>query len=136
MMRPLPPQRWHGPVDANTPSGVCLRVWTVPLPWHSGQVSGELPGSQPLPLQVSQATYRSTVTAFSQPKAASSKVMARDWRILSPRWGALGLERRCAPPKPPPKKLPKMSPRSPKSKPAPPYPPPAPKLGSTPAWPY
>ena len=60
-----------------------------------------------------------------------------DMRMLSPRWGALGLVRR-PPPKPPPKKLPKMSPRSPKSKlPSnPPPKPPAPKLGSTPAWPY
>ena len=115
--------------------GVWRRTCTVPVPWQSGQTSGVVPGAQPLPWQVSQFSYRSTVTAFSQPKAASSKLMARDMRMLSPRWGALGLVRR-APPKPP-KKLPKMSPRSPKSKlPSNPAPPPAPKLGSTPAWPY
>ena len=58
---------------------------------------------------------RSMLTSFSQPKAASSKLMFTLVRRLSPRWGALGFAR--APPKPPPKKLPKISPRSPKSNP-------------------
>ena len=56
--------------------GVCRRTWTVPVPWQSGHTSGDVPGAQPLPWQVSQASYRSTVTSFSQPKAASSKLMA------------------------------------------------------------
>ena len=137
IIRPLPPHLGQGEEVANTPMGVCRRTWTVPVPWQSGHTSGDVPGAQPLPWQVSQVSYRSTVTAFSQPKAASSKLMAMDMRLLSPRWGALGLVRR-PPPKPPPKKLPKMSPRSPKSKlPSnPPPKPPAPKLGSPPAWPY
>ena len=100
-----------------------------PVPWQSGQVSGEVPeGRSRCPGRRRRARSGPTLTSFSQPKAASSKLMVRDRRMLSPRWGALGLVRR-PPPKPPPKKLPKMSPRSPKSKPPsnPPLkPPPAP----------
>ena len=131
MIFPLPPQREQGDEVAKTPMGVCRRTWTVPVPRQSGQISGVVPSAHPLPWQLAQVSIRSTVTAFSQPKAASSKLRIRDMRMLSPRWGALGLVRR-PPPKPPPKKLPKISPRSPKSKP-PSKPPPAPKLGSTPA---
>ena len=76
---------------------------------------GVVPWAQPLPLQVGQDSLRSTVTDFSQPKAASVKSTDTLARMLSPRRGPL---RRCwPPPKPPPKKLPKISPRSPKSKP-------------------
>ena len=56
-----------------------------------GEVSGVVPGAQPVPRQVSQGSRRSTVTAFSQPKAASSKEMVTLARRVSPFRGALGL---------------------------------------------
>lgn len=74
MIFPLPPQRVQGEEVAKTPMGVCRRTWTVPVPWQSGQTSGVVPSAQPLPWQLEQGSSRSTVTAFSQPKAASSKL--------------------------------------------------------------
>ena len=44
----------RGQLVANTPMGVCRRTCTVPVPWQSGQISGVVPGAQPLPWQVSQ----------------------------------------------------------------------------------
>ena len=128
MILPRPPHFGQVVVVAKTPMGVCRRCCTCPLPPHWVQTSGVVPASQPLPLQVGHWSTRSTVTSFSQPKAASSKDTVTPTRMLSPRWGPLRLER-AAPPKPPPKKEPKMSPRSPKSKsvnPPKPPPPPAP----------
>ena len=120
MILPLPPHLGHGDEVDMKPSGVWWRCCTCPRPPHSGQTSAVVPGSQPLPLQVSQGSTRSMMTPFSQPKQASSNVMLTLVRRLSPRCGALGFERVALPPKPPPKKLPKMSPRSPKSKSMPP----------------
>ena len=65
--------------------GVWRRVCTTPLPWHSGQTSGVVPGAQPLPLQVVHCSMRSTVSSFSQPKAASVKLRDTLTRMLSPR---------------------------------------------------
>ena len=50
----------------------CTRTW--PVPWHSGQTSAVVPGSQPVPPQTSQLSTCWMVTSFSQPKAASSRV--------------------------------------------------------------
>ena len=94
MIRPVPPHLVQGEVEANTPMGVCRRVWTLPLPWQVGHTSGVVPAAQPLPLQVGHCSLRSTESSFSQPKAASVKVTVTAARMLSPRWGALGL-RRC-----------------------------------------
>lgn len=116
MILPLPPQRGQGPVVAKTPIGVCRRCWTWPLPPQLEQVSGLVPGAAPLPWQVSHCSTRSRVTSFSQPKAASSKVMLSPMRRLSPRWGPLRVLLPLPPNPLPPKKLPKISPRSPKSK--------------------
>ena len=124
MTFPLPPHLGQGPVVANTPMGVCRRCCTVPVPPQLEQVSGLVPGAAPEPLQVSHCSTRSRLISFSQPKAASSKVMVSPMRRLSPRWGPVRV--RDPPPKPPPKKLPKMSPRSPKSKPVSKPPPPPP----------
>ena len=101
---------------------------TEPVPLQSGQISGVVPGAQPVPLQSVQVSTFATVTSFLQPKAASSKLMFTVARTLSPRRGALGLER-VEPPKPPKISL-KMSPKPPK--PPKPSKPPAPKpaLGS------
>ena len=124
MILPVPRHFWQGPWLCMTPKGVRWAWVTVPVPWQSGHTSGVVPWAQPLPLQVGQGSLRSTVTDFSQPKAASVKSTETLARILSPRRGPL---RRCwPPPKPPPKKLPKISPRSPKSKPPAPYAPPWP----------
>ena len=109
----------------------------VPLPWQSGHTSAVVPGAQPVPWQSSQVSVRLRTISFSQPKAASSKVMVTAARRVSPFMGPVRW-RLEPPPNPPPKKEPKMSPRSmsPMSKPnPPPLNPPAPKLGSTPAWP-
>ena len=80
---------------ANTPMGVRCCTCTTPVPWQSGQISGVVPGAQPLPLQVGHCSLRSMVTSFSQPKAASVKVTDTLARMLSPRWGPL---RRWSPP--------------------------------------
>ena len=118
-----------------------VRCWTRtwPLPWHSGQISAVVPGSQPVPPQTSQASTCWMFTSFSQPKAASSRVRVRLVRTVLPWPGRCGRRRR-----------PHQSPqsrcrrrrtrkRSPMSKPPnppnPPPAPPAPKLGSTPAKP-
>ena len=115
MILPVPPHFWQGIWDCMTPKGVRWARMTVPVPRQSGQISGVVPGAQPLPLQAEHCSLRSRVTSFSQPKAASVKLMATLARMLAPRWGPLC--RAAPPPKPPPKKLPKISPRSPKSKP-------------------
>ena len=93
MSRPVPPHLRQGPLETKTPMGVCRRVCTVPVPWQSGQISGVVPGAQPFPLQVGHCSLRSKVTDFSQPKAASVKLTETLARMLSPRWGALGLRR-------------------------------------------
>ena len=110
MILPLPPQRPQGAEVDMKPSGVWRRCCTMPVPRQSGQTSAVVPFSQPVPRQVSHCSTRSMLISFSQPKAASSKLMVTLVRRLSPRCGALGFAR--VPPKPPP-----MSPRSPKSKP-------------------
>ena len=85
MMRPVPPHLRQGLLEANTPMGVWRRVCTTPLPWQSEQTSGVVPGAQPLPLQVAHCSMRSTVSSFSQPKAASVKLRDTLTRMLSPR---------------------------------------------------
>ena len=126
MILPLPRHFWHGPVDWAMPKGVRWVVRTVPLPRQSGQVSAVVPGAQPVPLQSGQVSMRGAVTSFSQPKAASSKLMFSEARTSSPRRGALGLRVWA----PPPKMLEKMSPKPPppkiSSKPPKPPKPPAP----------
>ena len=69
-----------------TPKGVRWAWVTVPVPWQSGHTSGVVPWAQPLPLQVGQDSLRSTVTDFSQPKAASVKSTEMLARMLSPRF--------------------------------------------------
>ena len=62
--------------------------WFQPRPSasdYSGQTSGVVPGAQPLPLQVVHCSMRSTVSSFSQPKAASVKLRDTLTRMLSPR---------------------------------------------------
>ena len=140
MILPLPPHLGQVVVVAKVkaPPPRWIRIW--PLPWQSGQTSAVVPGAQPVPWQSSQDSVRLRVISFSQPKAASSKLMETDARRVSPFMGPLRA-RLEPPPKPPPKKEPKISPRSmspmsnPPKPPKPPPGPPAPKLGSTPAWP-
>jgi len=94
MIFPVPRQRAQAAVleKAKPPVRCCTR--TTPVPRQSGQVSAVVPGSQPEPWQAPHSSLRFRLISFSQPKAASSKLMARDRRILSPRWGALGFVRR------------------------------------------
>ena len=88
MILPLPRHFWHGPVDWAMPKGVRWVVRTVPLPRQSGQVSAVVPGAQPVPLQSGQVSMRGAVTSFSQPKAASSKLMfQRGAHIVAPARG-------------------------------------------------
>ena len=74
MILPVPRHFWQGPWLCMTPKGVRWAWVTVPVPWQSGHTSGVVPWAQPLPLQVGQDSLRSTVTDFSQPKAASVEV--------------------------------------------------------------
>ena len=88
------PEPWHfGHADmvCAMPKGVRWVVRTCPLPPQSGQTSGVVPGAQPVPLQSLQGSMRGIFSSFSQPKAASSKLMFSWVRMLSPRRGALGL---------------------------------------------
>ena len=62
----------------------------MPVPRQSGQTSAVVPFSQPVPRQVSHCSTRSMLISFSQPKAASSKLMATLVRRLSPRCGGKG----------------------------------------------
>ena len=71
MILPVPRHFWQGPWLCMTPKGVRWAWVTVPVPRQSGHTSGVVPWAQPLPLQVGQDSLRSTVTDFSQPKAAS-----------------------------------------------------------------
>ena len=118
MILPVPPQREQGavvakthmarlpPLDADHAGAAAVGA---DLRGGAGRAAGAVAGRR-------SSRCGSASISFSQPKAASSKVMVRLARRLSPRWGALGLA--CwPPPKPPPKKPPKKEPnRSPRSK--------------------
>ena len=137
MILPLPPQTGQGLSDCMVmPMKFCW-VRMVPRPPHFEHVSGLEPALQPLPPQAEQGSTRPMVISFSQPKAASSKVMESSTPRFCPRAGP---PRRSLALEPPPKKSPKMLPRSkPSNPPKPPVKPPPPwlaaKLGSTPAKP-
>ena len=93
MILPVPRHLEHAELDCTMPNGVRCVVRTEPVPLQSGQTSGVVPGWQPEPLQSGQVSTRPIVTSFSQPNAASSKLMLTLVRILSPLRGALGLAR-------------------------------------------
>ena len=92
MMRPLPPHLGQGEEVANTPMGVCRPdldcAGAVAVRTHLRRRAG---GAAACRGRCPQASYRSTVTSFSQPKAASSKLMVtRHADALAPlggRWG-------------------------------------------------
>ena len=89
MILPRPPHFLHAPLVCTTPNGVRCVVRTLPVPLQSGQTSGVVPGAQPVPLQSGHCSTRPTLISFSQPNAASSKVMFRRTRRFSPRRGPL-----------------------------------------------
>ena len=126
MICPLPPQRWQGCWVCITPNGVrCWRT-TKPRPPQSGQVSGLVPFSAPLPPHFSHGFWRLSWIFFTQPCTASLNSSVMLTRRSRPLRGALGLERLVLPPKPPkppPNRSPKMSPRSTPPAPKPPKPP-------------
>ena len=71
------------------PKGVRCVVRTLPVPRQSGQISGVVPGAQPVPWQSGHCSTFETLISFLQPKAASSKLMVTEARRLSPRFGPL-----------------------------------------------
>ena len=56
MMRPSPLQRGQATMFTIWPRIVCSPAAARPIPLHSGQVSGSVPGSPPDPPQTSQVT--------------------------------------------------------------------------------
>src|ERR1700693_5576136 len=87
-MRPSPRHFLHGgamtfPAPAHAEQGATLITWpkndrwarrTSPLPPHVEHVSGDVPGSAPLPSQRSHGSSSFTVTVFSSPVATSASV--------------------------------------------------------------
>ena len=66
---PEPPQRSHGRVMEKSP-------WpcdSTPRPWQTGQTTGWVPGSAPVPRQVGQAACVATETGTCAPSTACSK---------------------------------------------------------------
>ncbi len=111
---PLPRQRGHGCDSANRP---CDSEMT-PRPLHSGQMTGAVPGSAPVPPHFEHATVSSTGTFASAPRSESSNERRTSVSTSAPRTGcerARPRPPRAAPPRFP-NSPPKMSPRSPKSK--------------------
>src|SRR5262249_29927181 len=109
MTVPLPRQRGHGSDRANSP-------WlseTTPRPLHTGQMTGDVPGSAPVPPQTRQAVATSTGIFTSRPRSESSNDTLTGASRSAPRSGCA----RRAPPRParPPKSPPNRSPRSPRS---------------------
>ena len=82
---------------------------TSPRPWHVSQTVLCVPGSLPLPLQLSQRTSRGIWIFVSRPAAASSSVILSSYCRSSPR---IARERPRRPPPAPAKKFSKMSSKS------------------------
>src|SRR5215216_4460628 len=119
---PEPPQRSHGRVIENRP-------WpcdSTPRPWQTGQTTGWVPGSAPVPRHVGQAECVATDTGTCAPATACSNDSETVVSRSRPR-SAAGFVR-TPPPRPPAVlKIPeRMSEKEPKSAPAAPPPPPPP----------
>ncbi len=92
---PLPRQRGHGCDSANSP---WLSAFT-PRPLHSGQITGVVPGSAPVPPHWPQAVVSSTGTFASTPCSESSNDRCTSASMSAPRCG-------CARPAPRPPRPP------------------------------
>src|SRR5918999_2305569 len=136
---PLPPQVAHGCSMTWPRPAHLAHVWvmenspcstaTTPLPEHSGQVRGWVPGLAPLPPQVVQGLAPETRSGTVVPVKASSNGTLTSASRSAPRRGAVRPPR---PPRPPPPNRSNRSPNPPTSKPrsskrTPPPPPPGPK---------
>ena len=106
---PEPPQRSHGRVMENRPW-----PWdSTPRPWQTGQTTGWVPGSAPVPRQVGQAECVATETGTCAPSTAWSNESETVVSRSRPR-SAAGRVR--APRPPPALKMPdRMSEKPPKS---------------------
>lgn len=90
MILPLPEHLAQREVEANEPSAVWRTVRVVPVPRQSGHTSAVVPFADPEPPHSSHSSIRFSLISFSQPNAASSKLMVIEARMLSPCLGALG----------------------------------------------
>ena len=109
---PEPPQRSHGRVIENSPW-----PWdSTPRPWQTGQTTGWVPGSAPVPRQVGQAECVATDTGTCAPATACSN----DRLTVVSRSRPRSADGRVRVPRPPPwLKMPeRMSENEPKSAPA------------------
>ncbi len=77
--RPLPSQRGHVRLNFIAPA-ICV---TLPVPSHSGQTV-ELPPTLPLPLQVSQTSWRATLRRTCVPRMACQKSMSSPYSRSEP----------------------------------------------------
>src|ERR687896_1900682 len=110
---PEPPQRSHGRVIENSP----CPCDSTPRPWQTGQTTGWVPGSAPVPRQVGQAECVATETGTCAPETACSNDSETVVSRSRPRSGA---GRVRAPPRPAVvlKMFDRMSENEPKSAPA------------------
>src|SRR5208283_1991791 len=74
MMRPSPRHFGHAVILVKRPKTLDLTCLIWPLPLQAEQRSGEVPVLLRVPWHSVQYSFRTTVTSFSQPKAASSSV--------------------------------------------------------------
>src|SRR3954447_11865368 len=75
MTVPSPEQVGHGATLTTWPKNERWARRTSPLPRHVAHVTGDEPGSAPLPSQRSHGSSSFTVTFFSAPLATSSSVI-------------------------------------------------------------
>ena len=131
MIVPEPWQRWQGWEMENSP-------WpcdSTPRPWQTGQTTGCVPGSAPVPRHVGQAACVATETGTCAPSTACSNESETVVSRSRPRSCAGRV--RAPPPRPPWLKIPdRMSENEPKSAPAAPPAPPAPANGFIPPRSY
>src|SRR5450759_1343604 len=72
---PSPEQLEHGATLTTWPKKERCARCTSPLPRHVAHVTGDDPGSAPLPSHRSHGSSRRVVTVFSEPLAASNNVI-------------------------------------------------------------
>ena len=77
MIRPSPLQRGQAVMLTIWPRIVWLTRRRSPVPLHSGQVSGSVPGSPPEPPHTSQVTSVGKLISVVTPAIASAKSIVR-----------------------------------------------------------
>ena len=82
MTRPSPRQPRHGWTLTNWPKTERWTWRSSPEPWHTPHVTGDVPGSAPLPLQRGQSSKSATRTVLVTPFETSAKVIGSRMRTV------------------------------------------------------